>query len=177
MCNIFTANGAKNGFHSQAVQIFPTHQVFPEEAAGQKGAYYNSGGDQRAGRWGEEERVIQLVTSNPMGRRQIKPFCCTSEASFQPLGSCLLLFIWYTNSKHLMRVFFPFLNLSFCRYYLYLENPHSIPFVAIRGNLLSWPHPINGRQVFAQEMVSWSFAPSNPHFLHIFWEIDEILCR
>ena len=38
-------------FHSQAVQIFPTQQVFPEEAAGQKGAYYNSGGDQGVG-WG-----------------------------------------------------------------------------------------------------------------------------
>ena len=36
------------------------------------------------------------------------------------------------------------------------------------GKLLSWPHPINGQEVFAQEMVSWSFAPSNPHLLYIY---------
>ena len=44
--------------------IFPPQQVLPEEVGCQKGAYYNPGGDQRVGRWREEERVIQLVTSN-----------------------------------------------------------------------------------------------------------------
>ena len=54
-------------FHSQAVQIFPTQQVFPEEAAGQKGAYYNSGGDQRVGggRKGDSIGHIQSNGSTP----------------------------------------------------------------------------------------------------------------
>lgn len=68
----------------QSLRIFLPQQVLPEEA-GQKGAYYNSGGDQRVGRWGEEERVIQLVTSD--GSCQINPSCCSSEASFSHWAS------------------------------------------------------------------------------------------
>ena len=68
-----------------------------------KGLIIIQAGIRGVGRWEEEERVIQLVTSNPMGRRQIKPFCCSSEASFNHLANvCLYLYFYLFNWSHSM---------------------------------------------------------------------------